>query len=552
MLDTWFSRLANSKEVLRHNPIHQWLRKRYHRQPAFQEEGSPHYFSQEFVCDPSHVFVDIELEIDISWEDSRRYQYSKLYYARGPDEPFDESRVVCVRIRENRFRHLVRIRIPDEALVSGTIRFRFDPFPYSNGRVSIYDCCLVTEENSNTLLSASANLDSLKQATRAGVEDSERKQAEIVTHYPESMSLELQPGCNLQCGHCATHGTDKAHATNNRLGAIKMSHLKSLATEVFPHLTLLHLVGRGEPLMVSDALWEVLVGEAQQNRVFLTVVTNGYYIERRITPDVLPLIDTLTVSIDGLSPAVFASNRGGACLETVLKGVQYFHQLRKNACLPRRPKLCISWTLKRNNIAELPRFIKFMAQYEPDRYYMRHLLVCHDKDRSESLLEVPELANRYLAEAYALIAEQGAETDCPPLFNTGAKARNTPRDKAVGSPASPVERSHNGRDKICQYIHRTASIKAQGNMTTCGVYHAAKVGVFDEQKGFKALWNGDVMRSVRRDINTCNEWEQCKNCWFRESRYYSQRVERAVNSAYSLSNEADYSLDAWDYRKPKN
>lgn len=545
------SRFAKIKELLRHNRIHQWVKEKHQRTLGFRGKGSPHYHSIKFDCDRSHVFVDIELEVDISWEDSKGYQYSKLYYARHPYEPFDESRVVCFRIRKNRLRHIVRIRLPDEALAVGAIKFRFDPFPYSSGHVSIYGFCIAQENDSNIDLCQSANLDSLKRATRAGVEDSERRQVEIASHYPESMSLELQPGCNLQCGHCATHGTNKAHATNNRLGAIKISNLKSLAAEVFPHLTLVHLVGRGEPLMVGDPLWEVLVDESQRNKVFLTIVTNGYYIERRITRDVLPLIDTLTVSIDGFSPAVFASNRGGACLETVLQGVQHFHELRKNACLPRRPKLCLSWTLKRNNIAELPQFIKFMAQYEPDRYYMRHLLVCHDKDQSESLLETPELANRYLAEAYDLIAEQGIETDCPPLFNTAPKGQNTSTNREDMSLGTTL-RNGGGRDTVCQYIHRTASIKAQGNVTTCGVYHAAKVGIFDDEQGFKALWNGDVMQSVRRDINTSTEWGQCKNCWFRESRYYSQRNKRAVNSAYSLSSKTDYSTEAWDYRKPKN
>lgn len=215
--------------------------------------------------------------------------------------------------------------------------------------------------------------------------------------------------------------------------------------------------------------------------------------------------------------------------------------------MPRRPKLCISWTLKKNNIAELPDFVRFITQYEPDRYYMRHLLVCHDKDEEESLLKAPEFANRYLAEAYRLIAEQGAETDCPPLFNT---AVNAPKPQlAVGKAnASASQHIRNDRDKICHYIHRTASIKAQGNMTTCGIYLAATVGNFGVNNSFLSLWNGETMRKLRRDINSSNEWNQCKNCWFRESRYQSQRKERANNSSYSLLTKNEFSEEAWDYR----
>jgi MoaA/NifB/PqqE/SkfB family radical SAM enzyme len=364
------------------------------------------------------------------------------------------------------------------------------------------------------------------------------------------MSLELQPGCNLQCGHCATHGTPQAHKHNNRLGAIDAAKLEALASEVFPHMTLLHLVGRGEPLMVSDKLWSQLVNEVIRNRLLLTIVTNGHFVERRITPDVMPSIDTLTVSIDGFSPDVFASNRGGASFERVIQGVRYYHELRKSISLPRRPKLCISWTLKRNNIEELPDFIRYIAQFEPDRFYMRHLLVCHDKDESESLLNYPDLSNRYLSEAYDLFVKMGIETDCPPLMSSTSAGKIKPA-ASVAEDDLEVQQSILQRGESCHYIHRTASLNASGRMTTCGIYHAKLVGTFNEESSFSSLWNGEVMRCVRRDINTPNEWDQCAKCWFRQSRYRSQRAERAKVSSFSLKNEAKFTKGAWDYRSPK-
>ncbi len=245
---------------------------------------------------------------------------------------------------------------------------------------------------------------------------SEDEQRVALEHYPESLSLELTPRCNLTCTHCSSHGVPDIHVRNNQRPVLTAEVLARLADEVFPHLTLVNLVGRGEPMLVSDELWAQLVDQLEQHGVLLSCVTNGHFLERRIDARVLALIDTITVSIDGLTPDVFAANRGGASLERVLTNVRYLHMLRLQTPLARRPRLGFSWTLKRNNIAQFPDFIRFIRQFEPDVLYVRHLLVFHEKDRDQSLLNAPALANRYLREAYALLAEMNIKLDCPPLM----------------------------------------------------------------------------------------------------------------------------------------
>lgn len=528
-----------------------WLSRSASQKPIedfeFLDGDSTSYYAGPFPKADSHIFVDLDLEIDISWEHSRQYRYSKLYFSSGIDQEFSEDRVICFRISDNCVRHRVRVRLPENATANDEICLRFDPFPYTQGQAYVYGCMLVSESNPDQALSEAANIDALKRETRGAVEKSERDQLEVVPHFPESLSLELQSGCNLQCTHCATHGTPESHAHNNRIGAIELPRLRALASEVFPYLTLLHLVGRGEPLMVSDALWDVLENEVRRNRLLLTVVTNGSFVERRITRKILPYIDTLTISIDGFSPDVFASNRGGASFEKVIQAVSYYHEMRKSARLPRRPKLCISWTLKKNNIAELPAFVRFMEQFEPDRYYMRHLLVSRDQDQSESLLDTPDLANHYLAEAYEIIAAQGVSTDCPPLIDAVVDLQVQGSATALVA-AKEAPRQPAPREKICHYIHRTGSINSEGTMKTCAVYYAKKVGTFGADNSFLSLWNGETMRRLRGDINTQDEWDQCRNCWFRESRFQSQRVERANLGAYSLLQKTNFSQKAWDYR----
>lgn len=522
----------------------------YFEQRRPRDHGAVNHFAGPFLVGYGHAFIEFDLEIDVSWEESRAYRYSKIYYSRNLAGPFTESQVMCFRIGTNRKRHRLRVALPEAARGVGFLVLRFDPFPYASGRAQIYELRPVRENDSDTELNEAARLGALKECTRRAVETSERSQVEIAGHYPESISLEIQPGCNLVCGHCSSHGTTQVHDRHNRMGSITSERLEALAKEVFPHLTLINIVGRGEPLMVSDKLWGEFTTWLTRYRVLFTAVTNGYFIERRITPEVLPFLDTLTVSIDGFSPEIFATNRGQASFEKVMKGVRHFHELRKVLCLPRRPKLCISWTLKKNNIREFPEFVRYIAQYEPDRFYVRHLLLFHEKDAGESLLDVPDLANRYLAEAYELMAQQGIETDCPPLFESPVDSFAPPGTATIDAQdGAPTEAAGIPKqDLACIYIHRSGVLLAGGEMLTCGVQYAAKVGDFGNGTTFQELWNGEVMRNVRRDINTQREWDQCLNCWFRQSRYHEQRSQREQVAAYPLKRMTRFSKSAWDFR----
>ncbi len=497
---------------------------------------------------PEHGFLDLEIEAEMTWEQTRRYEYSKLYYGCDARQPFAETNVVCFRLARNGAPQTVRIVLPEQVQASRWVVFRLDVLPYGDGRAKLGRCSLVRRDDPRTDLREAAKLDALKARTRIEVLRSERAQRVELPHYPESLSLEIQPGCNLTCGHCSSHGTPEVHRRHNGLGEMDAALLSRIAQETFPHLTMVNIVGRGEPLMVSDALWNALVGYFRRYRVLFSVVTNGYFVAQRITREVMPWLDTLTISMDGLNPATFAKNRGGASFERVLAGLRHFHALRKELCLPRRPKLCISWTLKKNNIAEFPEFVRFIAPFEPDRFYVRHLLVFREADREQSLLDAAETANRYLAEAYSLFDRYGIQTDCPPLFQLKPGSTHPGLKADESDVPSPGAAGNTSQDSCCIYIHRTGVLLSDGEMVTCGIQHAERAGVLQPGDDFLSLWNGPTMQAVRRDLNTAKEWQQCRDCWFRQSRYYLQRELRAERQAYSMRNIAAFSAKAWDHR----
>jgi len=491
-------------------------------------------------------FLEFSLKLDCDAEAARSYEYSKLYYSVSPQEGYSEQDVICFRVR---FRHQyerIRLVLPGRARQNGYVRLRLDALPYSAGRFQVKNVRLVPADLDDEA-SRRARFAAQKEWVRQQVVRSEQQLRVTVPHYPESLSIELTPRCNLTCTHCSSHGTAALHHLHNCKSAFSPAMLARLAHEVFPHLTVVNLVGRGEPLMVSDELWAQLVALLERYGVLLSCVTNGYFIRRRIDERVLPLIDTLTVSIDGLDPETFAINRGGASLERVLENAGYFHVLRERIPLARRPKLCFSWTLKKNNVAQFPDFIRFIKQFDPDLLYVRHLLVFHEKDKEQSLLDSPVLANTYLREGYALLADSGIKHDCPPLMIEGTEP-GEPREQCQARPESGRPSSQTIED-TCLYIHRTGVILAGGEVPTCGNMYATGVGSLDEHVSFWDLWNGSMMQSVRESFGTTQEWQQCRSCWFRETKYHLQRRARASRQEDdSLLRGTRFSPEAWDFR----
>lgn len=354
----------------------------------------------------------IELTLSLSC-DNTRYDYSKLYFTCGVFERYSEDQVLCFKLRQANKRETVRLVIPPNAVKSGWVRLRLEAFPNTSGRCNIVATRLVAEDGDP--LSKLAYLFAIKEWVRHHVVQSEVLGRGVVPHPPESLSLELTAGCNLQCSHCSSHGDEAEHRMNNRRPSFTQPMLEKLAHEVFPHLTLVNLVGRGEPTMVSTDLWNKLFELCDTYRVLVTCVTNGSFVQQRFDVEKMRQLDTLTFSIDGMTSDVFSANRGGADLGVFMRNLAHFQSLRQDPTLLRPPRLGLSWTLKRNNIDQFPDFVRFAIASKADLLYVRHLLLFRPGDAAQSLVDEPAVCNRYLSEGYALLKGTRIKLDVPPL-----------------------------------------------------------------------------------------------------------------------------------------
>jgi len=448
----------------------------------------------------------------------------------------------------------VRILLPKTIINSGFLSIRIDGIPYSEGKFDIKHVRTVDGKN-DTNSTQLANLANNHQTVRKQVIESEKKSLGLLPHYPESVSLELTPRCNLLCPHCSSHGTRELHKTHNTRPEMSPQLLERIAHELFPHITTLSLVGRGEPTMVSHELWEQCVKLVKHYGVKISCVTNGHFIKQRFTEDLLPYIDELCISIDGNSPEVHSQNRGGSSLHKVLDNISHFHRLRQKNQLARRPKLSFYWTLMTNNVHELPEFIRASAKFDPDYFAIRHLVVFHDKDRELSLLGQPEKTNPYLKESYEELKKRGINFEAPPLMDEMKNINKLPENIIAREPSGHQEADCDSLSSIdpgylseqCTWMYRTGIISYNGEVTTCGKHYGELVGNLSEETSFNDVWNGVAMQSLRTSFNTPKMWQQCKECWLRELRWHSQRHTKDLDDHY-LDKRTAYTRAAWDYR----
>ena len=564
------------------------------------------------VVKSDHDLLEITLRLNGTRSELGRYLYSKLYYATRPNAQFNESAVVCFEVPE-RFRvQRLQIALPDaawqEAKANGYLRLRVDGLPYSEGTWEVMDLRAVADSH-DPVLAKDARRVAHRQWVREQVRVSESQRMVNLPHYPESVSIELTPVCNLRCPHCSSHGMPHLHKHHNCSPEMPVENFLRLAQETFPHVSVVSLVGRGEPTLASDELWNAVVSQLREHNVRMSCVTNGTRIRQRFDAALMPWVHELIFSFDGNSPETFEINRAGAKFDAVMDNLRYYHQLRNSVPLSRRPQLTISWTLKRNNVAEVPEFIRRIAEFEPDLISLRHLVVFQDKEKSESLLDYPEEANAALSEAYAEMDRRGIRHESPPLMMAPvakkpvltipihvvskaalrsaagsleavvpAMAETSSNPPLPGSTAADLSSAAQNsqppftpsnastavspnlssgdretaialREPECNWMHRTAIIMADGEVITCGKHYGEQVGHLSPETSVWDLWNGPRMHSLRDGFGKPHMWEQCKDCWLRELKWHSQRQAKDLIAPYDLSGGMDYSTAAWDYRR---
>lgn len=169
--------------------------------------------------------------------------------------------------------------------------------------------------------------------------------------YPTTIMLELTNKCNL---HCVTCPREYGFGKNMRLGNMDTALAKKIIDEVLPYIESIGLTGMGETLFATNLLEIVRYIKARKPSVVIAISTNFNIPDaiERIKP-VLPFIDTVQISIDGITD-VYERIRHGASFGLLKKNLETLVPLAEGLV-----SLMFNMVITKLNYSDMANVIKF-------------------------------------------------------------------------------------------------------------------------------------------------------------------------------------------------
>jgi radical SAM protein with 4Fe4S-binding SPASM domain len=290
---------------------------------------------------------------------------------------------------------------------------------------------------------------------------------------PKVIRIEPSGLCNLSCLHCPT-GTIKQKRGVMKPGTFKIvmefitSHVSNLRIGVLYH--------GGEPLLSSDFIY--MVKAVKEGGIpFVKTVSNGMLLSKPLAKElVLSGLDSIEVSLDGLSPEMNNWIRRKSDFNVVVKNINHLID-NKIEFASKTPEIFITTTQFLNQNVDFS--IENIATPMIPEYLLRefdeHLENGHVMFKSNYALVWP----------YMYVEKE--------IFN--------------------IYEENSCKLNFCDHINNTLTILWNGNVVPCcydltGKYIMGNI----HSEEIETIWNNEKSIAIRKSIHEMKYNDLCKNC----------------------------------------
>jgi len=149
-------------------------------------------------------------------------------------------------------------------------------------------------------------------------------QKNILWGRPPVLTIEPTNLCNLRCPLCTTGNGEMTRAP----GQMNLNTFKHILNKMADDIFFLLLYHQGEPYLNKDFLEFVRL--AKKKNIYCTTSTNAHYFsEQNIRDTIASGLDSMIVSIDGVTQETYEQYRVKGSLEQVIEGSRRFMQIKK-------------------------------------------------------------------------------------------------------------------------------------------------------------------------------------------------------------------------------
>ncbi len=227
----------------------------------------------------------------------------------------------------------------------------------------------------------------------------------VVWGLPTIINIEPTNLCNLRCPLCVT-GSGRMQRP---VGRIDFQLLKKMIDETAEHALYVTLYHQGEPYLHRE--FNEMVAYAKSKGLYVTTSSNAHFFSPPEAEAVVRSgLDSMIISLDGVTPESYRRYRVGGDLERVLQGMRNLTAAKRN--LKRRtPFLFLQFLVMKHNEHEIPLVRQLAEELEVDRLLIKTVEVSSAEEAAEWLPE-EERYRRYRFENGRLKVKQGTGL-CP-------------------------------------------------------------------------------------------------------------------------------------------
>jgi len=232
----------------------------------------------------------------------------------------------------------------------------------------------------------------------------------IVWGLPSIVNIEPTNICNLRCPLCIT-GSGKMQRPR---GKMDFDDYKKFIDTVAGHVIYITLYHQGEPYLHSR--FNDMVAYAKQYGLYVSTSSNAHYFNPESAEAVVKSgLDSMIISLDGITQESYARYRVGGTLSVVLDGIRHVVAAKKRLD-SKTPYLFAQFLVMKHNEHEIEEMKKLCTSLGLDRLLIKTTQVMSVEEAQEWLPE-NEKYSRYTVDEKKLIVKQGTGA-CPRLWLT--------------------------------------------------------------------------------------------------------------------------------------
>ncbi len=328
--------------------------------------------------------------------------------------------------------------------------------------------------------------------------------ADIATTVPLPRFVQIEPvgQCNLRCAMCTIqYRADAPHDGSPAL--LSFDDFTRLLAQ-FDDVDALHLQGLGEPLMNPDFFR--MVRHAVDRGFKVSTNSNLTLLsEARAQACVDSGLDTLHISLDGASAAVYESIRHGASFAKVMRNLERI-VAAKERLQSATPHLRIVTVVMRKNLDELADIVTLAFTHGVDSVFVQHL----SHDFQESSLPEAYIPMRSFVQNESLLNEDRARIRT--CFGH-ARERAAALGVQLRLPALESER-RNSTPCGCDWPWRGAYLTFRGEALPCCMVSTPERFRLGNmlQRGVSEVWNDMPYRQLREALESGHPPDICRSC----------------------------------------